>query len=72
MTVKEFLAAFEEVYGKKLPVAIQPPRPGDIAGAYANADKALEFLGWKAELPITQGIRDALKWGELRESILSY
>lgn len=72
VTVKEFLAAFEEVYGKKLPVAIQPPRPGDIAGAYANADKALELLGWKAELPITQGIRDALKWGELRESILSY
>ena len=72
VTVKEFLAAFEEVYGKKLPVAIQPPRPGDIAGAYATADKALEFLGWKAELPITQGILDALKWGELRESILSY
>ncbi|OPZ75640.1 MAG: UDP-glucose 4-epimerase [Firmicutes bacterium ADurb.Bin456] len=72
VTVKEFLVAFEEVYGKVLPLAIKPPRPGDVAGAYANADKALELLGWKAELPITQGISDALKWGELRESILTF
>ena len=72
VTVKEFLAAFEQVYGKKLPVGIQLPRPGDVAGAYANADKAWELLGWKAELPIAQGIADALKWGELRESILKF
>jgi UDP-glucose 4-epimerase len=72
ITVKEFLAAFEQVYGKKLPIAIQPPRPGDVAGAYANADKAWELLGWKAELPITQGIADALKWGKLREEILTF
>ncbi len=72
ITVKEFLAAFEQVYGKKLPIAIQPPRPGDVAGAYANADKAWELLGWKAERPITQGIADALKWGKLREAILIF
>ena len=72
VTVKELIAAFEQVYGQPLPVSILPPRPGDVAGAYANADKAERLLGWKAELPITQGISDALKWGKLRESILTF
>ena len=72
VTVKELVAAFERVYGKPVPVSIQPPRPGDVAGAYANADKAERLLGWKAELPIEQGIADALKWGQIRETVLHY
>jgi UDP-glucose 4-epimerase len=48
------------------------PRPGDIAGAFANADTAAKLLHWKAELPIEQGIADALKWGEIRKTILKY
>ena len=72
VTVKEFLAAFEQVFGTHLPVSIQPPRPGDVAGAYANADKAFRLLGWKAELPIEQGISDALKWGQVRNNIIHY
>jgi len=72
VTVKEFVAAFEKVYGQKVPVAIKPPRPGDVAGAYANADRAEKLLGWKAELSIEEGIRDALKWGKVRDTIIHY
>ena len=72
VTVKEFLVAFEEVVGKQLPVSFLPPRPGDIAGAYANADKAWCLLGWKAEKTIVEGIADALRWGEIREIIIHY
>lgn len=72
VTVKEFLVAFENVVGKQLPVSIQPPRPGDIAGAYANANKAKRLLGWQAEKSIEEGIADALKWGEVRETIIHY
>jgi UDP-glucose 4-epimerase len=72
VTVKEFLVAFENVVGKQLPVSIQPPRPGDIAGAYANADKAKRLLGWKAEKSIEEGIADALKWGKVRDTIIHY
>ncbi len=72
VTVKEFVAAFEKVYGQKIPVAIKPPRPGDIAGAYANADRAEKLLGWKAEMSIEDGIRDALKWGQVRDTIIHY
>lgn len=72
VTVREFVTAFEKVWGKEIKKVETGPRPGDVAGAYANADKALKLLGWKAELSIEQGIADALKWGEIREERLSW
>ena len=72
VTVREMVTAFEKVYGQVINKAEKPPRPGDVAGAYANADKAKQLLDWEAELPIEQGIADALKWGEIREQILNF
>jgi len=72
VTVREILLAFEKVYGEKLPVREAPPRPGDNAGSYANADRAKALLGWEARLSIEQGIEDALRWGEARKDILGY
>ncbi|HPS42706.1 MAG TPA: UDP-glucose 4-epimerase GalE [Anaerolineaceae bacterium] len=72
VTVREMVNAFEKVYGKKINKKETGPRPGDVAGSFTNADKALQLLHWKAELPIEQGIADALKWGELREQIIKY
>jgi len=72
VTVREMVDAFERVYGQALPKREMPPRPGDVAGSYANADKALKLLGWRAEKSIEAGIADALKWGEIREKILGY
>lgn len=67
VTVKELVAAFESVIGRPIPKENAPPRPGDVAGAYANADNALKLLGWKAELTLEQAISDALKWNEARQ-----
>ena len=61
------VAAFESVIGRPIPKENAPPRPGDVAGAYANADNALKLLGWKAELTLEQAISDALKWNEARQ-----
>ncbi|MER3553304.1 MAG: UDP-glucose 4-epimerase GalE [Meiothermus sp.] len=72
VTVKELVAAFERVYGKTINKREAPPRPGDVAGAYANADRALELLGWKAEHSIDEGIQSALEWGNKRKEILGY
>ncbi|MBW6472310.1 MAG: UDP-glucose 4-epimerase GalE [Anaerolineaceae bacterium] len=72
VTVRELVTAFEKVYGQTIQKRDMPPRPGDVAGAYANADTALRLLNWKAELSIEQGIADALKWGELRNQILHW
>jgi UDP-glucose 4-epimerase len=72
VTVRELLTAFEKVWGRPIPKGDYPSRPGDVAGSYANGDTARKLLGWEAQLSIEQGISDALKWGELRESILGY
>jgi UDP-glucose 4-epimerase len=72
VTVKELVAAFEKVYGQTINKTEAPPRDGDVAGAYANADRAAQLLGWRTKFSIEDGIASALKWGELRKSILPY
>lgn len=72
VTVKELVAAFEKVQGKSLNKSETSPRPGDVAGAYANADTAKHLLGWTATLSVEQGISDALRWGAHRKTILGY
>jgi UDP-glucose 4-epimerase len=72
VTVKELVAAFEKVYGKTINKVEAPPRDGDVAGAYANADRAAQLLGWRTELSIEDGIASALKWGKMRKEILPY
>ena len=64
VTVREFLSAFENVLGRRMPSVDAPPRPGDIAGAYANVDKARHVLGWRPTLTLEDGIRHALEWDE--------
>jgi UDP-glucose 4-epimerase len=72
VTVKELVSAFENVYGQAISKTNVPPRPGDIEGAYANADLALRFIEWRAELSLEDGIRTALAWGKKRKEILGY
>lgn len=72
VTVREFVTAFEKVLGREIPKRDMPARPGDVPGAYANADTARRLLHWEAQLPIEQGISDALQWGEMRKDLLKY
>ncbi len=72
VTVRELLAAFEAVYGDKVPTREAPPRPGDAVGAYANVDKARTVLGWTSELSLEEGIASALAWGRKRREILGF
>ncbi|MBI9049729.1 MAG: UDP-glucose 4-epimerase GalE [Anaerolineaceae bacterium] len=72
ITVKELVASFERVYGQTVNKIEAPPRPGDVAGSFANADTAKRLLGWQAQLSIDEGITDALKWGDLRSQILDF
>jgi UDP-glucose 4-epimerase len=66
VTVKELVGAFEQVWGKTLPQQESPARPGDVAGAYANADTARRLIDWQARHTIAEGIADALKWDAIR------
>jgi UDP-glucose 4-epimerase len=72
VTVRELVNAFEKVYGQEINKRETGPRPGDVAGSYTNADKALRLLHWQAELPIEQGIADALEWDKVRDKVLKF
>jgi UDP-glucose 4-epimerase len=61
-TVRELVAAFESVVGRRVWVRQAGPRAGDVPGAYARTDKAGELLGWHPTLTLPDGIRSALEW----------
>ena len=72
VTVRELVASFERVFGSEVPIEEGPPRPGDAVGAYANADRAAELMGFRAELSIDDAIASALAWAEKRHEVLGY
>lgn len=72
VTVRELVAAFERVYGRRIETLEALPRPGDVAGAYASRQRALDWLGWSAQRSVEQGIHDALEWGKRRQRVLGY
>jgi UDP-glucose 4-epimerase len=72
VTVKELVASFEKVYNKSIQIRETAPRAGDVAGAFANADRALTWLGWHSKFSLEDGIASALEWGKRRKDILGY
>jgi UDP-glucose 4-epimerase len=72
VTVRELVAAFENVYGAPVPTVEAPPRPGDAVGAYANVDKIARLIGWRAQESLEDGIATALAWADRRAEVLGY
>jgi len=58
-SVLDVVNAFEKVNGLKVPYAIKPRRPGDIATCYCNPAKAKAELGWEAKYGIEEMCRDS-------------
>lgn len=70
-TVTELVAAFNSVVETPVAVTEAPRRPGDVAGAYTRSDRASRLLGWEPQYSIAEGIRDSLRWVELRDERLA-
>ena len=61
-SVMQVIKTFEKVNNIKIPYQIKPRRPGDIAACYANPQKALNELGWKAKYTLEDMCRDSYNW----------
>ncbi|MBQ7009461.1 MAG: UDP-glucose 4-epimerase GalE [Ruminococcus sp.] len=61
-SVTEIVSTFERVNGIKVNHVYGPRRAGDLAELYANADKASEILGWRAEKNLEDMCRDSWNW----------
>lgn len=62
VSVLQLRDAFVEATGVEVPYVIDPRRPGDPDEVYANADKALNVLGWKAQYGIKEMCEDTWRW----------
>ena len=61
-SVLQLKDAFETASGVEIPFVIDPRRPGDPDEVYADASKALDVLGWKADLGVDEMCRDTWNW----------
>ena len=62
LSVLELINAFEKSTGVKVPHHIGPRREGDIEKIWAAPAKANEELGWTAEVPVEETMRNAWAW----------
>lgn len=62
VSVLSMVKTFEEVTQQKLPYRITDRRTGDLAAFWADASKAENELGWKAERTLKQMIEDTWRW----------
>ena len=61
-SVLDVVKAFEKANGLKVPYAIKPRRPGDIATCYCDPAKAKRELGWEAKFGIEEMCRDSWRF----------
>lgn len=70
-TVRELVDAFNEVVDEPVKTRDVESRPGDVAGACTGGDRAARLLGWRPRYSVSDGIRDSLRWAEVRDDRLS-
>jgi UDP-glucose-4-epimerase GalE len=61
-TVREVVDAVGRAVGRPVPHHVEGRRSGDPAGLLADARKAEDHLGWKAERGLDVVVADAVKW----------
>ncbi|MFK7604359.1 UDP-glucose 4-epimerase GalE [Deinococcus sp. SM5_A1] len=70
VTVRELVMAFQQASPMPIRVEDGPRRPGDSAGAYADTTRARKYLGWSAQLNVSQAMESAFAWELVREARL--
>ncbi len=61
-SVLDVINNFEAATGVKIPYSFKPRREGDIPQNFANAQKAYDEIGWKAQYGIREMCEDAWRW----------
>jgi UDP-glucuronate 4-epimerase len=62
VTLSELVAAIEQATGRKALLDRQPLQPGDVPVTYASIEKAERLLGFRARVPLAEGLRRTVEW----------
>ena len=60
--LNQMVAAFNEVLGTSLEPIYEPPREGDVKHSLADVSAAKKLLGYKPQVPFTDGLRQTIGW----------
>lgn len=61
-SVLEVIQEAEKITGRKIPVRLAPPRPGDPPQLVADAQKAQRVLGWRPSYDLAGILRSQWEW----------
>lgn len=62
VSLKELLATFEKVSGKKAIVTSRPSHNASVENTYADVSKAKKVLGWRPRTSIERGVAKLIFW----------
>jgi UDP-glucuronate 4-epimerase len=62
ITLKELIAAVEEVIGKKAIIEQHPDQPGDVPKTFADISKAKALLGYDPKTKLADGLKEFYDW----------
>ena len=62
VTLSELVAAIESATGRKATLDRQPLQPGDVPVTYASVEKAERLLGFRARVPLAEGLQHSVEW----------
>jgi UDP-glucuronate 4-epimerase len=62
VTLSDLVSAIERATGRTALLAREPPQPGDVPVTYASVEKAERVLGFRARVPLAEGLRRSVEW----------
>jgi UDP-glucuronate 4-epimerase len=62
VTLANLVRALESATGKTAILDRQPDQPGDVPATYAAVEKAQRLLGFRARVPLDEGLRRSVEW----------
>ncbi len=66
VTLAELVAALETATGRRARLDPQPAQPGDVPVTFASIEKAERLLGFRARVPLEEGLRRSVAWYRTR------
>jgi UDP-glucose 4-epimerase len=64
VSVLDLVQIIDGIAGRELSPEFAPPRPGELARSALAVDRPAGELGWRAAVPLAEGIRRVYRWLE--------
>jgi UDP-glucuronate 4-epimerase len=62
VSLKELIAAIEDIVGKKAIIEHLPDQPGDVPKTYADVSRANKLFGYNPQTKLKEGLTEFYKW----------